>query len=362
MNHKFIILYLLCLVFVSCTPAIVERSLIPTLSGSLILPHQLDSFLLTQMDSSSIKGLSIAVIKDGEIVYNNELGIRNEYSQQPIESSTLFEAASLSKPLFAFFVLKLIQDHKMELDTPLYKYLPYPDIEHDERYKSITSRMVLCHTTGFPNWRWQNEDQQLDIKFRPGSKFSYSGEAYEYLKKSVAQVYDIPVTALDSLFQQEVVKPLGLNHLYYEFTPYVVEHMASGHENNKVVYDGWMERTAMQAAGGLYTNAISYAEFLAALMDKKLLNEALFDDFFTAQVNVPDDDNLAKSGISDYSLGLGIKKSPNGNLHLHGGNNWGFTSGFAFNLDKKYGFVFFTNSNQVNDLAPALEAYLMSDQ
>ncbi|MFK8163755.1 MAG: serine hydrolase domain-containing protein [Lewinella sp.] len=329
------------------------------MDGDQISSHKLDSFLLAQIDSSSIKGLSIAVINNGEIVYNNEIGTCNQYSQQPINGNTLFEAASLSKPMFAAFVLKLMQSRKMELDTPLYKYFPYPDIEHDDRYKSITSRMVLSHTTGFPNWRWQNEDQQLDIKFQPGSQFSYSGEGYEYLKKTVAHVYDIPLTSLDSLFQQEITIPLGLNHLYYEFTPYVVVHMASGHENDKVVYDSWIERTSMQAAGGLYTNAVSYAEFLVSLMDGGILNEEVLTDFLTVQIDVPEDDNIAKSGVSAYSLGLGVKESSNGNVYLHGGNNWGYTSGFAFNLKKNYGFVFLTNSDQANDLSPALEAYLM---
>jgi CubicO group peptidase (beta-lactamase class C family) len=351
-----------CLIVASCTaPQADNHPLLSKLNGTHITSYELDSFLLGYMDSSSIKGLSIALINDGKIVYNNEIGIRNQYSQKPIDNNTIFEAASLSKPLFAFFVLKLIQEHKMELDTPLYKYFPYADIEHDDRYKSITSRMVLSHTTGFPNWRWQNADQQLDIKFQPGSKFSYSGEGYEYLKKTIAHLHKIPLTKLDSLFQKEITEPLNLSHLHYEYTPYVLENIASGHENDKVVYDSWMDRTAMQAAGGLYTNATNYARFLTSLMDEKLLNEEHFKDLFNVQTGVPDDDNLAKSGIHEYALGFGIKSSPQGKIYVHGGNNWGYSSGFAFNLDKKHGFVFFMNNDQANNLAPALEAYLMQD-
>lgn len=335
---------------------------ISKLNGDHILSSELDSFLLLKMDSLSIKGVSIAIINNGEIVYNNEFGIKNQYSQKPIEKNTLFEAASLSKPLFSFFSLKLIQDNKMELDTPLFKYFPNPDIEYDDRYKSITSRMVLSHSTGFPNWRWQNKNQKLDIKFQPGTKFSYSGEAYEYLKATIAEINGIPLTELDSLFIKEVIEPLGLSHLYYEFTPYVVENIASGHENDKVVYDSWMDRNSMQAAGGLYTNSKSYANFLISLMNEKLLTEKYFDELLKKQINVPDDDNLAKSGVREYSLGFGIKPSNYGNLYMHGGNNWGFTSGFAINLKHKHGFVFFTNSDQVNNLAPELEDFLMANE
>ncbi len=362
-NHKFSGLFFVIFITICCTsPKGEVQSAISKLNGDHILSSELDSFLLLKMDSLSIKGISIAIIDSGEVVYNKEFGVKNQYSQKPIDAITLFEAASLSKPLFAFFSLKLIQDGKMELDTPLYKYFPYPDIENDDRYKSITSRMVLSHTTGFPNWRWQNENQQLDIKFQPGTQFSYSGEAYEYLKATIAEVNEISPTGLDSLFTKEVIEPLGLSHLYYEFTPYVVENMASGHENDKVVYDSWMDRNSMQAAGGLYTNSKSYASFLISLMNEKLLNEKSVDELLKQQINVPDDDNLAKSGVSGYALGFGIKPSKYGDFYVHGGNNWGYTSGFVINLKSKYGFVFFTNSNQINDLAPDLEAFLMTDE
>jgi CubicO group peptidase (beta-lactamase class C family) len=69
-----------------------------------------------------------------------------------VNDQTLFEAASVSKPIFAYFVMRMVEKGLLNLDTPLYKYLPYPDIEHDDRYKLITARMVLNHTTGFPNW------------------------------------------------------------------------------------------------------------------------------------------------------------------------------------------------------------------
>jgi len=122
---------------------------IETVSGKRISFISMDDFLKKEMDSLRLPGLSIAVINNGKIVYNRALGLANIDSQKKVDDSTIFEAASLSKPVFAWFVMKMVQKGTLNLDTPLYRYLPNPDIDYDDRYKLITARMVLCHTFGF---------------------------------------------------------------------------------------------------------------------------------------------------------------------------------------------------------------------
>ncbi|KGT10301.1 hypothetical protein NV63_00790 [Elizabethkingia anophelis] len=107
----------------------------------------------------------------------------NRENRLPIKP--FFEAASLSKPVFSYFVLKLAHEGKLNLDKPLYQYLPADNIS-DERYKKITARMVLSHTTGLPNW---SEITPIPLLFNPGEKFSYSGEAFVYLAKVIAKNY-----------------------------------------------------------------------------------------------------------------------------------------------------------------------------
>ena len=127
------------------------------------------------------QGASVAVVKDGRIVYHNGYGVKSEATQEPVDGDTVFEAASMTKPVFAYTVLRLVDRGVLDLDTPLYTYLPYEDIAYDDRYKLITARMVLTHRTGFPNWR----TGKLDIKFTPGTQVSYSGEGFVYLGKVV---------------------------------------------------------------------------------------------------------------------------------------------------------------------------------
>src|SRR5262249_49289907 len=137
-----------------------------------INPDELDRFVRAYLEYYKIPGISIAVIKDFEVVYHRGFGVKNTATREPVDDDTVFEAASMTKPVFAYTVLRLVDRGVLDLDTPLYTYLPYEDIAHDDRYKLITARMVLTHRTGFPNWR----TGKLDIKFTPGTQVSYSGE------------------------------------------------------------------------------------------------------------------------------------------------------------------------------------------
>ena len=99
----------------------------------------LDTYLQEQMETLEIPGMSIAFLNEGEIVHYRTMGYANLQEQIPVTEKTIFEAASMSKPVFAYFVMKYVEEGKLDLDTTLYTYWPYPDIAHDERYKKINS-------------------------------------------------------------------------------------------------------------------------------------------------------------------------------------------------------------------------------
>jgi hypothetical protein len=149
---------------------------------------KIDQFIETYQKYYQIPGVSLALIKDGGVVYYKTYGVRNTFTGEKVDENTLFEAASITKPVFALAVQKLAERGIIDLDKPLYLYLPYPDIESDERYKLITARHVLTHRTGFPNWRSMNKDGKLNIKFTPGTDYSYSGEGFEYLKIVIEKI------------------------------------------------------------------------------------------------------------------------------------------------------------------------------
>ena len=128
------------------------------------------------MDKAKVPGLSIAIIKDAKLFWRRGFGVKDNASKEPVDNDTVFEAASTSKPVFAYAVMKLCERGIMNLDTPLTKYTSERFLEGDSRLDRITARHVLSHTSGFPNFR--SKEKPLKIHFTPGEKWSYSGEGY----------------------------------------------------------------------------------------------------------------------------------------------------------------------------------------
>jgi CubicO group peptidase (beta-lactamase class C family) len=164
----------------------------------------LDRLVPELLKAGDVPGLSLAIVRDGRIELQRAYGVKDAASGTPVDADTVFEAASLSKPVFAYAVLKLVDAGKLDLDAPLSKYLPGDYVE-DPRQSAITARRVLSHTSGFPNWR--PPGQPLKIHFAPGERFSYSGEGFVYLQKAVERLTG---QTLDAVMKRLVFEPLHM--------------------------------------------------------------------------------------------------------------------------------------------------------
>lgn len=319
----------------------------------------IDSFLESEMESTNTPGLSFALINDAQIVYHTEKGFSRP--NQPVTQETIFEGASLSKPMFGYFVMQLVEKGVLDLDVPLYKYLPYDDIAYDERYKKITARMVLSHRTGFPNWRTNREDNKLVIDFDPGTKFQYSGEGYQYLALVLQKLLKVDANGLQERFHDNVSKPLGL-----EVTRFIPNHKnqsnkAQAFKNNKWqdLYDQGDEEFG--AAYGINTNAIDFSKWIIALMNEEGLSEIGFKELFKIQTYLPADHEMISQGIVGLTLGFYEAHLPFGKLYGHGGNNSKrFTCMFLFVPETKWGMVLFTNSGHGENMALKFVQTLMN--
>jgi CubicO group peptidase (beta-lactamase class C family) len=136
---------------------------------------QLENDIPALIKKHNVPGVAIAVIHGGKTMWVHGFGVRNAKSGEPVTAGNVFEAASLSKTVFTYGVLKLVDQGRLGLDVPLTTYLPKPYTD-DPRLEKITARIVLSHRTGFPNWR--GAEGSLPIYFAPGERFSYSGEGY----------------------------------------------------------------------------------------------------------------------------------------------------------------------------------------
>lgn len=126
------------------------------------------------MAEATVPGLSIALVRDGKLFWHQGFGVKDTLSKEPVSGHTVFEAASVSKTVFAYAALKLCEKGLLDLDKPLSTNAPFPLLTGDPRTELITPRTVLSHTTGVQNIR--TGDEPLKFHFNPGTQFLYSGE------------------------------------------------------------------------------------------------------------------------------------------------------------------------------------------
>jgi hypothetical protein len=153
-----------------------------------------------------VTGAGIAIFHRGKIEYLKTYGARDAETGSPLTADSVMTSASLSKAAFATVVMRLVQSHILDLDKPIDKYLPKPlptysqyvDLQGDDRWKRPTLRILLSHTSGFPNWRAFEDDRRLRIHFEPGTRSAYSGEGIVLAQLVVEAVTGKPIEALDA--------------------------------------------------------------------------------------------------------------------------------------------------------------------
>lgn len=294
------------------------------------------------MKQAKVPGLSIALIRDSKIAWSHGFGVRNNQTGDPVTVSTIFEAASLGKPVFAYAVLKLVDQGKLKLDKPLTDYLPGYDTK-DPNLKKITARIVLSHRTGFPNWRRSNP---LTISYTPGDRFSYSGEGFVYLQKVVEQITGLPI---QQFMDKMVFKPLTMPDSSYVWKPGFENRAAMPHDPFGVMTPKQKPQSANVAAS-LHTTVDDYARFVVAVMNGTGLKAASAREMLSAQVKLDPDcvnctdkkpdrlsDNLA------WGLGLGLQITDDGKSFWHWGDNDNFKSYVVAFPQQGLGVVYFTN-------------------
>jgi CubicO group peptidase (beta-lactamase class C family) len=282
---------------------------------------------------SGTPAISLAVLNEKGIESLLASGVKDQSSPQTIDDNTVFSAASLSKPVFSYLVLKLADEGKIDLDKPLFQYVPYRAIEHDERYKTITARMVLCHRTGLPNWR----NGRLNLIRQPNQLFGYSGEAFGYLQGVVMTLTNQPIEVLAKKY---VFEPLGMTSSSFVWQKDFEGNFATNHDpfgrptpNNRF--------TDENVAFTLQTTAQDYARFLV-----ELLKNSPKDMTKTySKVGNTLRDTTSVSQQLAWGLGVGLYQNGSEKGFWHWGDNGGFKSFFYVSQNQKHGLVYFTNGS-----------------
>jgi CubicO group peptidase (beta-lactamase class C family) len=347
---------------VSLCPAACSVSDQDAAAGSDATIDHLEAHIPRLMKEAQVPGLSVALIKEGKLYWRRGFGVKDVSSREPVDIDTLFEAASTSKPVFAYAVMKLCETGVMELDTPLSTYANERFLEDDPRLDLITTRHVLSHTSGLPNFR--RGEAPLAIHFTPGSRWSYSGEGYSYLQSVVSALVgarvnrkdcakfeaDMEVCAvepsIDDFMRQRVLMPFGMSASGYLWTNDMEARMARGHNEKAEPLDRRRQPTRPSLArygmlGGLCTTATDYAKFVIEILDAKPADDYRLN---TRSLNEMLRPQVTRNVESSWALGWEINHTPIGNFVRHGGGNPGFQCLVAASVQRKSGFVVMTNS------------------
>ncbi|HTZ96810.1 MAG TPA: serine hydrolase [Terriglobales bacterium] len=352
----------LCITFVvallaplaASQPAAIKR-----LDGSTITPAGIDATVTRLMTAAEVTGIDIAILNDGKVAYMKSYGFRDKEKNLPLTPDSIMTAASLTKSTFAFMVMQLVQEKIIDLDKPVYQYLPKPlpqyaeyrDLAGDPRYKKITARMLLSHTAGFPNFRYFTDDHKLSINFEPGSRFAYSGEGILLLQLVVETVTGKP---LEKLMQTRVFQPLGMTRTSMTWQPSFESDYANGYdEYGRSI--GPQRRPTADAAGSMQTTLKDFTQLMLAVTDGELLQKQTRELMLSPQVQIfskhefpslaTETTDVNKGIRLSYGLGWGLYWTPLGRVFFKEGHTDGFRNYVACFDKQGSGIIILTNSS-----------------
>lgn len=285
------------------------------------------------LKENKIPSLGIGIIEKGKLQQVKVFGEISKGVSAPYD--TIFNVASLTKPVTAMVALKLVSIGKWNLDKPIYKYWTDPDIANDPRNKKLTTRIILSHQTGFPNWRYMNEIKKLNFQFEPGTKYQYSGEGMEYLRKALEKKFN---KSLQQLANELIFQPLKMTDTKYVWDQNVdTTRLAIGYDKNGNAYET-VKNTIPNAADDLLTTIEDYGKFLVSVMNGEGLTKKIFEEMTKNQI--------ASTKGKHFGLGLEIYDLGNEEVALsHGGSDKGVQTIFFLLPKTKKGLLIFTNSD-----------------
>ena len=299
------------------------------------------------MDEHGVPGAGFAVFDDHGLLYEHISGFKSSAGPEPIDSHTAFEAASISKPLFAYVMHSLARDGVLDLDASLETLVTeIPELAYDPRASTLTPRILLTHRSGLPNWRSRMNfdaqnysqlfapDDRLEFVADPGTQYRYSGEGYVLLQRIVEQTMG---TGLNELATERIFSPLGMTNSSFLFDEKTRGNYALGHDRDGGA-DKW-EVVLPLSSSTLHTTASDLAKFGVHLA-AEIRSDGPYAQLATADQTVETVGDLVRS----WGPGLGVITDGPRRYVYHGGNNVIFIADFIYGVEENLGYVLLTNS------------------
>ena len=340
-------------------PAVAQHRASQLGPGQQVQLGELERLTRDLMQRANVPGVAIAVIRDAAVVWHREYGVRDVASRAPVDEQTLFEAASVSKTVFAYAVMQLCDRGVLALDTPLTRYTPNRILDGDARLDLITARHVLSHTSGLPNSR--TSDDPLRIHFTPGERFLYSGEGYWYLQSVLTHLtgavdtrtcgsYEAGMrqcgTDIDTYLKANVLAPCRMASSSYVWNDVLAQRAARPHDSAgkplPLAEPTPVDAGRYAAMGGLRTTAIEYAGFLIEVIAPQAAMPFRLATPTRQEMHRP---HVKVDTSKSWALGWEIRNTPSGTLIQHQGGHSGVQAFAAASVSRRSGYVILTNSD-----------------
>ena len=258
--------FAVCAGLVSCLSACAVSGL----STAVAPASSIDTDVQRLMRRENVQGMALAIIDAGKVVHVGAYGQRSVERQLPLTTSTIMYGASLTKTAFAYMLLQLVDEGRLDLDRsiadllprPLPEYEDYGDLKGDERWRLLTPRIILNHTTGFANFRWLDPDKRLRFHHTPGSRYGYSGDGFYILQLAIEEGLGLDV---GKEMQSRVFDRFGMTNTSMTWRAAFAANLADGYGR-----DGSMEphdeRGSVSAAGSMDTTIEDQAKLWAGIV------------------------------------------------------------------------------------------------
>ncbi|HEX4155057.1 MAG TPA: serine hydrolase domain-containing protein [Acidobacteriaceae bacterium] len=293
------------------------------LDGTTLTAQQARSIADRELTADHVTGAQIALLHNGRMVWTYAYGLRDIQQHLPMTTDTYTWAASITKSVFATWVMKLVEEHRLNLDTPIAQLMPqgisgyFHDtslLTADPRYAKLTPRILLSHTSGLPNFAPADfPDGKLRIQFDPGIRYAYSGEGLTLLQYVIEQA--VTHEPLETSMQRDLFTPLGMNTTSLTYNQRFGPNSAAryGATGNFLNYT---RRNPARASGSMATSVNDLSRFLEALWAGRILRPPTRKQMFSPQIRInfahqfPTNDRTTSSegprvGLA-YGLGWGL--------------------------------------------------------
>jgi CubicO group peptidase (beta-lactamase class C family) len=307
------------------------------LASQRIIKQQLPMWL----EQANTPAAAVALVENGKVQWSVVAG-----TQQPgveADSNTLFNVASLAKPVSAELAIQLVKKHGLNLESPAAQYWIDPDIKEHNWLGKLTFSHLLSHQSGFPNWRAQTENV-LTFNFEPGTRSGYSGEGYVYLARALENKTH---QSFEDMLHQAVLAPAGVTSAMWSPGSEYASRMA--HPKGPEGKFG-KPSTTRSAADDLYITIDDYAKFTQFVINEHVANPATPEHRWQITHDMRDQLCQPERLVAKYcpnhvgfAMGWSVFEYDKRSLYLQGGGDWGERSMVVISPEEQKAVIVFTN-------------------